>query len=160
MRRFSCHRIIPSSPASQIVRSAITEDRAEPSIVRALRIPAASLSNDGSSAYALLNQNNTLTKLDLNAKTQGTQIRVGNAPHSIVINPNGTTAYVSNEGGRAATGKRTSRSTPPALKSSQTLVGAAITGTVSVVDLPTMTVTKNISTGLHATEWRSSDAFC
>src|SRR5499427_6877400 len=61
------------------------------------------LSSDGKSAYALLNQNNTLTKIDLNTKQQGTQIRVGNAPHSILINPSGTTAYVSNEGGRAAT---------------------------------------------------------
>ena len=45
------------------------------------------LSNDGKSAYALLNQNDTLTKIDLTASTptQGTQIRVGNAPHSIVI---------------------------------------------------------------------------
>jgi YVTN family beta-propeller protein len=31
------------------------------------------------------------------------------------------------------------------------VVGAAITGTVSVVDLPTMTVTASISTGLHPT---------
>ncbi len=31
------------------------------------------------------------------------------------------------------------------------MVGAAITGTVSVVDLPTMTVTATISTGLHPT---------
>ena len=45
------------------------------------------LSRDGKSAYALLNQNNTLTKIDLTATTptQGPQIRVGNAPHSIVI---------------------------------------------------------------------------
>jgi DNA-binding beta-propeller fold protein YncE len=92
------------------------------SILRALLILAASrLSSDGKSAYALLNQNDTLTQIDLTATppTQGTQIRVGNAPHSIVIASNGTTAYVSNEGGRAAT-ERTSRSTPPALKSSPT----------------------------------------
>ena len=63
------------------------------------------LSNDGQSAYALLNQNNTLAQIDLTKKqpTQGTQIRVGNAPHSILINSAGTTAYISNEGGRAAT---------------------------------------------------------
>src|SRR6185437_11916990 len=52
-------------------------------------------SADGKTAYALLNQNNTLTKIDLTAAPlkQGTQIRVGNAPHSVVIN--GNTAYVS-----------------------------------------------------------------
>ncbi|MGA8541634.1 MAG: hypothetical protein WB566_19180, partial [Terriglobales bacterium] len=63
------------------------------------------VSPDGKSAYALLNQNDTLTKIDLTVKKpkEGKQIRVGNAPHSIVINAAGTTAYVSNEGGRAAT---------------------------------------------------------
>jgi DNA-binding beta-propeller fold protein YncE len=63
------------------------------------------VSQDGKSAYALLNQNNTLTRIDLTEKTpvQGPQIRMGNAPHSIVLDSNGTTAYVSNEGGRAAT---------------------------------------------------------
>jgi YVTN family beta-propeller protein len=109
------------------------------------------LSSDGSSAYALLNQNNTLTKLDLNAKTQGTQIRVGNAPHSIVISPNGTTAYVSNEGGRAATEADFQIYSAGTEIVADSTVGAAITGTISVVDLPTMTVTKNISTGLHPT---------
>src|SRR5215470_9368172 len=61
------------------------------------------LSNDGKSAYALLNQNNTLTKIDLSGKTPKfvKEIRVGNAPHSIVID--GATAYISNEGGREAT---------------------------------------------------------
>src|SRR5258708_5177949 len=59
-------------------------------------------SHDGKSAYALLNQTDTLTRIDLTKTplTQGTQIRVGHAPHSIVIN--GQTAYISNEGGRAA----------------------------------------------------------
>src|SRR5258708_5765208 len=63
------------------------------------------LSKDGASAYALLNQNDTLTRIDLTANPpkQVQQIRVGNAPHSILIAGNGTTAYVSNEGGRAAT---------------------------------------------------------
>src|ERR1700753_4172701 len=45
------------------------------------------ISKDGKSAYALLNQNNTLAKIDLTSATPalGTQIRVGNAPHSVVI---------------------------------------------------------------------------
>jgi YVTN family beta-propeller protein len=110
-------------------------------------------SNDGKSAYALLNQNNTLTKIDLTAKslTQGTQIRVGNAPHSIVIK--GTTAYISNEGGRAATNSDfqvLSAGTPIVADS---VNGSAITGTVSVVDLSTMRVIDTIEDGigLHPT---------
>jgi YVTN family beta-propeller protein len=111
------------------------------------------LSSDGTSAYALLNQNDTLTQIDLTANppTQGTQIRVGNAPHSIVINSAGTTAYVSNEGGRAATEADFQINSAGTEIVADPFVGAAITGTVSVVDLPSMTVTANIATGLHPT---------
>jgi YVTN family beta-propeller protein len=111
------------------------------------------LSSDGRSAYALLNQNNTLTKIDLTATppTQGTQIRVGNAPHSIVIASNGTTAYVSNEGGRIATAQDFQIYSAGTEIVADPVVGAAITGTVSVVDLPSPTVTATISTGLHPT---------
>src|SRR5208337_1246927 len=111
------------------------------------------LSKDGASAYALLNQNDTLTKIDLTAKPpkQVEEIRVGNAPHSIVIASNGTTAYVSNEGGRAATEADFQIYSAGTEIVADPVVGAAITGTVSVVDLPTMTVTATISTGLHPT---------
>jgi len=110
-------------------------------------------SKDGKSAYALLNQNDTLTRIDLTAKPpkQAEQIRVGNAPHSIVIDNNGATAYISNEGGRPA------READFQIYSAGTeivadpVVGAAITGTVSVVDLASMNVTGTISTGLHPT---------
>ena len=111
------------------------------------------VSKDGKSAYALLNQNDTLTKIDLAAKPpkQGVQIRVGNAPHSIVINSTGTTAYVSNEGGRAATEADFQIYSAGTEIVADSVVGAAITGTVSVVNLTTMKVTATISTGLHPT---------
>jgi YVTN family beta-propeller protein len=111
------------------------------------------LSADGTSAYALLNQNNTLTKIDLTATppTQGVQIRVGNAPHSIVISKDGLTAYVSNEGGRKATNADFQVWSAGTEIVADPVVGAAITGTVSVVDLASMKVTANISTGLHPT---------
>jgi YVTN family beta-propeller protein len=111
------------------------------------------LSKDGKSAYALLNQNNTLTKIDLSAKPpkQGEQIRVGNAPHSILIDSTGKTAYISNEGGRAATDGDFQIYSAGAEIVADPVVGAAITGTVSVVDLASMKVTATISTGLHPT---------
>jgi YVTN family beta-propeller protein len=111
------------------------------------------LSKDGTSAYALLNQNDTLTKIDLASKPpkQGVQIRVGNAPHSIVIDSAGTTAYVSNEGGRIATEEDFQINSAGTEIVADPYVGAAITGTVSVVDLATMKVTATISTGLHPT---------
>ncbi|MBV8708056.1 MAG: bifunctional YncE family protein/alkaline phosphatase family protein, partial [Acidobacteriaceae bacterium] len=111
------------------------------------------VSNDGKSAYALLNQNNTLAKIDLTATppVQGVQIRVGNAPHSVVISSDGKTAYVSNEGGRAATEGDFQINSAGTEIVADPIVGAAITGTVSVVDLPSMTVTATIPTGLHPT---------
>jgi YVTN family beta-propeller protein len=105
------------------------------------------ISQDGSTAYALLNQNDTLTQINLQTNQQGTQIRVGNAPHSVVISPNGKTAYVSNEGGRAATASDFQIYSAGTEIVADPFVGAAVTGTVSVVDLPSMTVTANISTG-------------
>ncbi len=111
------------------------------------------LSKDGKSAYALLNQNDTLTKIDLTANPpkQGNQIRVGNAPHSVVIDKAGTTAYVSNEGGRIATEGDFQIWSAGTEIVADPVVGAAITGTVSVVDLASMKVTANIPTGLHPT---------
>jgi YVTN family beta-propeller protein len=109
-------------------------------------------SNDGKSAYAILNQNNTITKIAMSPPlTQGAQVRVGNAPNSIVISGDDKTAYVSNEGGRAATENDFqiySAGTPIV---ADTVNGSSTTGTVSVVDLGTMTVTANISVGLHPT---------
>ena len=111
------------------------------------------ISNDGKSAYALLNQNDTLAKIDLAATPpkEGEQIRVGNAPHSIIIGSNGKTAYVSNEGGRAAADGDFQIWSAGTEIVADPVVGAAITGTVSVVDLPSMKVTATIATGLHPT---------
>ncbi|MGC2639439.1 MAG: alkaline phosphatase family protein [Acidobacteriaceae bacterium] len=111
------------------------------------------VSPDGKTAYALLNQNDTLTKIDLTASSpkQGKQIRVGNAPHSVVISSDGTTAYVSNEGGRPATEADFQINSAGTEIVADPFVGAAITGTVSVVNLATMKVTNSISTGLHPT---------
>ena len=108
-------------------------------------------SQNGKSAYALLSQNNTLATINLNgaSSTMGGQVRVGNAPNSILIN--GTTAYVSNEGGRVATANDfqvLSAGTPIVADS---VNGSSITGTVSVVDLTTNAVTATINTGLHPT---------
>ncbi len=108
-------------------------------------------SKNGKTAYALLNQNNTLATIDLNQPTPSMvgQIRVGNSPNSIVLD--GDTAYVSNEGGRAAV-----QSDFQVLSAGTPIVadpvnGFSTTGTVSVVDLTTGTVTATIPTGLHPT---------
>jgi hypothetical protein len=77
------------------------------------------VSSDAKTAYVVLDNNDTLTKIDLTAATpvEGAEVRVGNVPHSVVISPDGKTAYVSNEAGRIAT-ETTSRDTPTAPRSS------------------------------------------
>ena len=102
------------------------------------------ISADGKTAYVVLDNNDTLTKIDLTqAKpTEGPEIRVGNVPHSVVISPDGTTAYVSNEAGRIATAKDFqgySNGTPVV---AEYPTGSTSTGTISVVNLSTFTVTK------------------
>jgi YVTN family beta-propeller protein len=108
---------------------------------------------DGKTAYVVLDNNDTLTKIDLTQPSpkEGAEIRVGNVPHSVVISPDGTTAYVSNEAGRIA--KATdfqgySNGTPVV---AEYPTGATSTGTISVVNLSTFKVTKSIATGLHPT---------
>ena len=110
-------------------------------------------SEDGKSAYALLNQNNTVARIDLTKSTpvQGTQIRVGNAPHSILVK--GNIAYISNEGGREAKQSDFQIYSAGAPIVANPVNGSVITGTVSVVNLNTMQVVDTISEGigLHPT---------
>jgi YVTN family beta-propeller protein len=110
------------------------------------------ISADGKTAYVVLDTNDTLTKIDLTQATpvEGAEIRVGNVPHSVVISPDGTTAYVSNEAGRipaAADFQGYSNGTPVFAAPT----GGTATGTISVVNLATFTVTGSIPTGLHPT---------
>jgi YVTN family beta-propeller protein len=108
-------------------------------------------SSDGQSAYALLNANNTLAQIDLASKTEGNQIRVGNAPHSILVD--GHTAYISNEGGRVASAADFTIYSDGTEIVADPVNGSSTTGTVSVVDLNTFTVVKTIERGigLHPT---------
>ncbi len=108
---------------------------------------------NGKTAYAVLANNNTLTKIDLTASTpnEGTEIRVGNVPHSVILSPDGKTAYVSNEAGKVATEndfQEYSNGTPVVATDP---IGSIETGTVSVVDLNSFKVTATIETGHHPT---------
>ena len=111
------------------------------------------VSSDGKTAYVVLDNNDTLTKIDLTESTpvEGKEIRVGNVPHSVVISPDGKTAYVSNEAGRIATERdfqEYSNGTPVVASYPE---GSTSTGTVSVVELSSFKVTGSIKTGLHPT---------
>jgi len=111
------------------------------------------ISSDAKTAYVVLDNNDTLTKIDLTASTpvEGTEIRVGNVPHSVVISPDGKTAYVSNEAGRIAKEsdfQGYSNGTPVV---AEYPTGSTARGTVSVIDLASFTVTGRIDVGHHPT---------
>ncbi len=111
------------------------------------------ISPDAKTAYVVLDNNDTLTKIDLTQATpvEGAEIRVGNVPHSVVISADGKTAYVSNEAGRIATAKdfQGYSNGTPVVAAYPT--GSTASGTVSVVDLASFMVTGSIETGLHPT---------
>ena len=111
------------------------------------------ISPDGTTAYAVLDNNDTLTRINLTGGTpaQGAQIRVGNVPHSVVISPDGKTAYVSNEAGpipSASDFQQYSNGTPVA---TEYPTGTTVRGTISVVNLSSFTVTGTITTEHHPT---------
>ena len=111
------------------------------------------VSKDNKAAYVVLDANNTLAKIDLTQTTpvEVGDIRVGNVPHSVVISPDGKTAYVSNEAGRIARQndfQEYSNGTPVVARYPE---GSTAGGTLSVVDLASFKVTRSITTGLHPT---------
>jgi YVTN family beta-propeller protein len=109
------------------------------------------LSPDGNTLYVALNGNNTLGVINTQTNALTNRIQVGNAPRQVVLADNGTVAYVSNEGGRPAThGQFTNLSDGTPIVSNRT-TGAAISGTVSVVNLTTGKETREIPVGLQPT---------
>jgi YVTN family beta-propeller protein len=110
------------------------------------------VSSDSTTAYAILEANNTVQPIDLTIdppQLKGKQIPVGAAPNSIVLN--GTTAYVSNEGGRLAKpGDFTNYSNGTPIVADKTN-GSAATGTITAIDTATGKKIADITVGLHPT---------
>ncbi len=111
------------------------------------------VSPNNSTAYVVLDASDTLAKIDLTQTTpvEVTDIRVGNIPHSVVVSPDGKTAYVSNEGGRIATRKDFQLYSDGTNVVAEYPTGTMAPGTISVVDLASFTVTGSISVGHHPT---------
>lgn len=98
---------------------------------------------------AAISRNNTLALIDVNVRRVLKEITVGVAPFTVIVV--GGKAYVSNWGGRIPkSGESTALSSgTPTLVNPKT--GIANSGTISVVDLETFTVEKEITVGLHPT---------
>jgi YVTN family beta-propeller protein len=105
------------------------------------------LSADGARLYVALNGSNTLGVIDTATNTVVKEIPVGLAPRQVVLS--GSTAYVSNEGGRVpADGEFTNVSDGTSVVADP-VTGAVTNGTVSVVDLTTGAQTQTIKVGLE-----------
>ncbi|MDB5056067.1 MAG: beta-propeller repeat-containing protein [Bacilli bacterium] len=101
---------------------------------------------DGKTLLVALNRDNSLGVVDLQTNQLTARIPVGNSPTSVIVN--GTTAYVTNVGGKKAEpGELTVDSSGTPIVAEPT--GSSATGTVSVVDLLANSVKKTISVGLQ-----------
>ncbi len=103
------------------------------------------LSPDGSKLYAALNLKHALAIIDVDSGTVR-ELATGLYPYTVAVTPDGAKIYVSNWGGRRAKpGDPTSGSYPVIIDKR----GIAASGTVSVIDAKTASVTGEIETGLH-----------
>jgi YVTN family beta-propeller protein len=107
------------------------------------------LSADGKSLFAAINLTNRLIEVDLETSKVVRQIPVGNAPFDVVLV--GRKAYVSNFGGAIpARGDATGPSGRAIAVKVDPQRNIASEGTVSVVDLDSGKMTREIVAGLHA----------
>jgi YVTN family beta-propeller protein len=107
------------------------------------------LSEDGNTLYVVLNMSNSLAAINLSTNQIAGVIPVQNAPKSIVVA--GNLAYVTNEGGRPPTPGEFSDVSAGTQILADPQSAASITGTVSVINLASKTVVKQIYVGLHPT---------
>ena len=109
------------------------------------------LSDDETTAYVCLSKSNHLAAIDLKTQKIICQTKVGIAPFAVQLDTEGKRLFVTNMGGRWP--KDDDKTAPSA--GTETPVdkrGIANTGTVSVVDLQTMEVAREISVGLQPSE--------
>ena len=109
----------------------------------------ATFSADGRSAYVAYSVLNQLGVVDVASGRVVKRIDVGNAPHSVVVQ--GRYAWVSNEGGRPATGDDVTNDSDGTAIVADPVHGAARTGTVSLVDLVAGKQVATVKVGLHPT---------
>jgi YVTN family beta-propeller protein len=136
----------------------LVTDPTDPSV---LSLPSGSFpyglaaSTDGSTLYAALNGTNKLAVIDTATDTLTDSIAVGNAPNSIAIV--GDEAFVSNRGGRPAKPGDTtddSDGTPIVVNKSNSV---PTSGTLSVVNLKTNTVSGTVNVGIEPTNMTVHD---
>ncbi len=113
------------------------------------------LAGDNQSALVCLSRNNSLAIIDLASGKPVREIPVGVAPYAVALSSDGSTAYITNWGGRRPEkGERSSKSSE-----TDTAVdarGIACGGTLSVVDLKAGREITQIEVGLHPSDVKLS----
>jgi YVTN family beta-propeller protein len=111
-------------------------------------------SADGKTMYVALNGANTLGVVNTVTNTLTKQIKVGIAPRQVAWA--GGKLFVSNEGGRPTVAGDVTNLTDNTPVVSDPSTGAAVSGTVSVVDPTALTQTATIKVGLEPTALKVS----
>jgi len=104
---------------------------------------------DGTRLYVALNTANQVAVIDTAAHTIVARVPVGELPYTTVVSADGSKVYVSNWGGRVPGPSDVTDGMFPIVVDPRT--GIPVSGTVSVIDTATNTVTKAIEVGLHPT---------
>ncbi len=113
-------------------------------------IPAGlAISANGQTIYAALNGLNSLAVIDVPTLKVTAQIPVGNGPYGVAVD--GSTAWVTNEGGIVPTGNDPTNSSGGTNILVNPATDAASTGSVSAVDLQSGTVKYTVQVGLEPT---------
>jgi YVTN family beta-propeller protein len=102
---------------------------------------------DGETACVALSRNNTLGFIDARSRTLKREVEVGIAPFAVVISGKLGRIFVSNRGGRRPAPGDVMAPSSGTLVATDPRTGAAISGTVSVVDMRTLAV-REVAVGL------------
>jgi YVTN family beta-propeller protein len=115
---------------------------------------AGALAVSGNTAVVPLIYNNQLAVIDIETGAVKGSVKTGIAPFGAVLNKAATVAYVSNWGGRVPAANDLTATTGMAADADRVVVdkrGIASTGTVSSIDLTSMSVSHTIPVELHPT---------
>jgi YVTN family beta-propeller protein len=103
-------------------------------------------SPDGRKAFVALSRDNAVAVIDVESRRVEAKIPVGMAPFAVLIAPGGDRLYVSNRAGAAPERGAEQAPSSGVMLATDRQTGAILNGTVSVVDLKTLTA-RNVIVG-------------
>ncbi len=102
---------------------------------------------DGKTAYAALSRTGRVAVIDTQFRRIVREIAVGLAPHGVAVDAKRDRLYVTNRGGRAPSGNQAQSPSAGAMLAVDPKTGATLNGTVSVIDLKTSSVIREVEVG-------------